>query len=119
MQKPQAGLLGLALSVLTLDGAEAAQRLSRAELLKLFPGTYSGVAKDGTRVRIQGTADGSLHGIADAKHDRGRWTVEGNRLCIKWGFWMSAKKRCGAVHRDGPWYVAVKANGSVRMRFRR
>jgi hypothetical protein len=119
MRNLQAGLLGLVLSVVALDGAAAAQKLTRPQLLKLFPGTYSGVASDGTRIRIMGRTDGTIRGIADEKHDQGRWSVEGNVLCIQWAFWLGAKKRCGAVHRDGPWYVAVKNDGSARIRFRR
>jgi hypothetical protein len=115
----QAGLLGLALSMVAIDGAAAVEKLSRTQLLKLFPGTYGGVASDGTRIRIMGRADGTIRGIADQKHDQGRWSVEGNALCIQWTFWLGAMKRCGAVHRDGPWYVAVKKDGSARMKFRR
>ena len=116
MKGLQAGLFGLALGVVAIDGAAAAQKLSRPQLLKLFPGTYSGVASDGTRIRIMGRADGTIRGIADQKHDQGRWSVEGGALCIQWTFWLGARKRCGAVHRDGPWYVAVKKNGKERLR---
>lgn len=119
MQFPQILTFVIAFGFVAPVGAEAADRLSRAQLLKLFPGTYSGVAKDGTKIRIQGHADGSIRGIADEKHDHGRWSVEGNRLCIKWGFWLSGKKRCGYVVRDGAWYIAVKENGKARLRFRR
>ena len=119
MMKFHAGLLGLVLSLVMIDGAAAAQKLSRAQLLNLFPGSYSGVANDGMRIRIVGRADGTIRGIADEKHDQGRWSVEGGSLCIQWGFWLGAKKRCGAVHRDGPWYVAVKNDGSARIKFRR
>ena len=118
MQVLGVAIFGL-LSLMTFGAAEADERLSGAEIVRLFPGAYSGIAKDGTKVWVEGEADGTLRGTADETPVSGRWWVKGERLCIEWVMLLISKKRCSYVVRDGGWYLVVKANGKERMRFRR
>ena len=44
---------------------------------------------------------GVLAPVLGAQRDRGRWWVEGDRLCMKWFRWFEAERRCVTLHMDG------------------
>ncbi len=44
---------------------------------------------------------GILAGYLGAAKDRGRWSVERDRLCIKWFRWFDAEPRCMTISIDG------------------
>ena len=67
------------------------------------------------RYRVNGTMTGRGHKIAQlvsAKGktiDRGRWWIQGNRLCQKWNDWLEGKSHCFRLKRQGK-KVFWKAN---------
>lgn len=44
---------------------------------------------------------GELAPLLGSKKDRGRWWVDGDKLCSKWFRWFDAKPRCITVAQDG------------------
>jgi hypothetical protein len=44
---------------------------------------------------------GPLASTLGAAHDRGRWWIENDRLCVKWFRWFEAQKRCMTVAHEG------------------
>lgn len=98
----------------------AGDPLTASQIRNLFPGTFNGSVKNGKRrITVSILAGGLIRGRADGKVDEGRWSIESDKFCIKWKHWSKAKKRCRHVIRDGVWYKAVKADGSVLLRFRK
>lgn len=74
----------------------------------------------GTKLPIQFGSDGlvsaeagDLAPILGSKKDRGRWWVEGDRLCSKWFRWFDAEVRCITVSRDGSRLYWKKDDGET------
>lgn len=74
----------------------------------------------GTKLPILFGADGlvsaeagDLAPILGSKKDRGRWWVEGDRLCSKWFRWFDAEVRCLSVSRDGSRLFWKKDDGET------
>jgi Bacterial SH3 domain len=44
---------------------------------------------------------GSLASTLGAAHDRGRWWIDNDRLCVKWFRWFEAQTRCLTVEHEG------------------
>jgi hypothetical protein len=44
---------------------------------------------------------GALAPVLGAAKDRGRWWVDGDKLCTKWFRWFDARVRCLTIARDG------------------
>src|ERR1700730_1796897 len=56
-----------------------------------------GVSEDGL---VSGDA-GPLASTLGAAHDRGRWWINNDRLCVKWFRWFEAQTRCLTVEHEG------------------
>lgn len=56
---------------------------------------------------------GELAPILGAPKDRGRWWVEGDRLCAKWFRWFDAEVRCLTIAQDGSRIYWRKDNGET------
>lgn len=74
----------------------------------------------GTKLPILFGADGlvsaeagDLAPILGSKKDRGRWWVEGDKLCSKWFRWFDAEVRCITVARDGTRLFWKKDDGET------
>ena len=74
----------------------------------------------GTKLPILFGADGLVSGeagdlapILGSKKDRGRWWVEGDKLCSKWFRWFDAEVRCITVSRDGTRLFWKKDDGET------
>ena len=57
-------------------------------------------------VRVSGdgfvTAEaGPLASTLGSAHDRGRWWISNDRLCVKWFRWFEAQTRCVTVEHEG------------------
>jgi hypothetical protein len=63
--------------------------------------------------------DGTIAGRTEGKFEVGKWFVRGNELCIQFKVWTSNKAQCGAVHRDGAWYMGLFENGKPQVKMRR
>jgi len=62
----------------------------------------------GVAVPVRISADGLVSGEAGAlastlgaAHDRGRWWVDHDQLCVKWFRWFEAQPRCLNLQREG------------------
>ena len=98
--------------------AGAGKTLSASQIRAMFPGTYVGTYGK-TPVNIKANSNGSLRGIAEGRHDQGRWSIVGNKLCVAWTVWGSGKTKCKTVVKRGHWYVTLKKSGKVKMKIRR
>ncbi|MDJ0948118.1 MAG: serine/threonine-protein kinase [Alphaproteobacteria bacterium] len=67
-------------------------------------GTYSEAAESWVMPETEGT-------------DRGRWWVEGERLCLQWSDWDDGQRHCYRVSGTGPNYVASEGGGLLEGRF--
>jgi hypothetical protein len=81
--------------------AARAETLTNAALKKLFPGNYTVQIFGSFPLTVQMSAGGGIKGVAKGKNDTGRWSIEGNRLCIAWNTWTKGKKNCSTLKRDG------------------
>ena len=62
----------------------------------------------GVVIPVRVSADGLVSGEAGplastlgAAHDRGRWWISNDRLCVKWFRWFEAQTRCITVEHEG------------------
>jgi hypothetical protein len=78
--------------------------LSQAELGKLFPGSFQAVVSGAVVVKITARGNGTLVGQMTGQEDRGRWSVQGGKLCIVWSTWLNGKASCSRVIADDGWY---------------
>lgn len=89
--------------------AENPAALTGDELRRMVPGSSIEIDTPlSTVVPIHFTSDGLMTGEAGklasvfgAEHDRGRWWVTGDRLCLKWFRWFDAEQRCLELSQDG------------------
>ncbi len=96
------------------------ERLTEKQIRKLFPGTFSGTLDgDDRKFTVSLATDGLIRGRVEGKVDEGRWSIEGGKLCVQWKHWEEARKNCQFVERQGHWYMAVKEDGDVLMKFKR
>ncbi len=92
----------LAAIVVLTSRADAAQRLSGATLHQNIPGARINLDTPlGTVVPVAYGTDGTLQGSAGAvsfylgaARDRGKWWIEGSRLCHQWTVWFNGRKKC-------------------------
>ena len=97
----------------------AGEKLNSKEIKAMFPGTYQGVYGKSTAFEVHGNANGTIRGIAEGKHDKGKWWVQGNRLCMAWTVWASGKSKCRVVEKRGAWFVGLNSKGKVKLKVRR
>ena len=77
----------------------------------------------GVAVPVRISADGLVSGEAGplastlgAAHDRGRWWIDHDQLCVKWFRWFEAQARCLNLQRDGQkiyWHDADGKSGTA------
>jgi hypothetical protein len=84
------------LAVLTTPGV--AGTLSAAELKALAPGTYAVSIYGLVKMTIRMQPGGNISGITSKKkRDSGFWSVNGDKLCIRWNRWLKKKTRCTSL----------------------
>ena len=71
----------------------------------------------GVVIAVRVSADGLVSGEAGrlastlgAAHDRGRWWISNDRLCVKWFRWFEAQTRCATIEHEG-----AKIFGGMRL----
>ena len=100
--------------------SQSGERLTEKQTRKLFPGTFSGTLDgDERKFTVSLATDGLIRGHVEGKVDEGRWSIEGGKLCVQWKHWEDARKNCQFVERQGPWFMAVKEDGDVLMKFKK
>ncbi len=95
---PAVGLAGL---------THAAEQLSGDTLRQQIPGAKIQVDTPlGSVVPVSYGADGTLEGKAGAvafflgsQKDRGKWWIEGSKLCQRWNTWFNGRTNCARVFR--------------------
>jgi hypothetical protein len=99
-------IAGLALAglIVSAGDAVAGEKLSHAQLGKLFPGSFYAVVNGSLTMNITAKANGTLTGKVSSYQDTGRWSVQSGRLCIVWTKWLGGKTTCSAVVDTGAWY---------------
>lgn len=91
------------------------------ELKKSIPGSLVEIDTPlGTKMPIRFGTDGMLAGeagdlapILGASKDRGRWWVDGDKLCSKFFRWFDAEPHCITLARDGTRLFWRKDNGET------
>jgi hypothetical protein len=88
-----------ALAVLTsLAMPSSAGSLTSAELRALAPGNYAVSIYGLVKMTISMQSGGSISGVTSKKkRDSGYWTVNGDKLCIRWNRWLKKKTRCTSL----------------------
>lgn len=119
--RPVAILIALAsFAFVSSIPSQSGERLTEKQIRKLFPGTFSGTLDgDERKFTVSLATDGLIRGRVEGKVDEGRWSIEGGKLCVKWKHWEDARKNCQFVERQGHWYMAIKEDGDVLMKFKR
>jgi hypothetical protein len=82
----------------------AGDKLSHAQLGKLFPGSFYAVVNGSLAMNITARANGTLTGKVSGFQDSGRWSVQAGRLCIVWSKWLNGRTSCSPVVDTGAWY---------------
>ena len=89
--------------------AAAPARLTEGEIRQSLVGSLLEIDTPlGVAVPVRISADGLVSGEAGplastlgAAHDRGRWWIDHDRLCVKWFRWFEAQSRCLTLQREG------------------
>ena len=93
--------------------------LDELALRALFPGQYEAELGDQEKAVISANLNGDLSGrLSRGWHDKGRWWITTDSLCISWSVWTGGKPICGRVQQDGEWYTASEAGKSL-IKFKR
>ena len=97
------------ISVLALTNfAKADGQLTPAELKKLAPGNYHVVAGP-ISINVKLAKGGAISGVTDkGDKDSGRWSISGDRMCVKFKNWLDHQQKC-----DGLTQVGNELKGSA------
>jgi hypothetical protein len=94
----------LILSALAMPGF-AGDKLNDKQLRGLAPGKYAvsiyGLVKLNINLQSSGTIIGTT---SKKKTDTGIWSVNGEKLCIRFNRWLKGKQRCTALSGDNGTY---------------
>jgi hypothetical protein len=84
----------LAVAIALATPATAGQ-LTSMQLHGLAPGSYAVSIFGLIKMTIYMQRGGSISGVTSKqKRDTGVWTVDGDKLCIRWNRWLKKKNRC-------------------------
>jgi hypothetical protein len=85
--------------LLTALGAPAAAGpLTATEIRALAPGSYAVSIYGLVKMTINMQSGGFISGVTSRqKRDTGVWSVEGDKLCIRWNRWLKKKTRCTSL----------------------
>ena len=94
----------LMLAALSLPGF-AGDKLSAQELRGLAPGKYAVSIYGLIKLNISLQSGGAIYGTTSKKKtDTGIWSVNGEKLCIRFNRWLKGKQRCTALSGDNGSY---------------
>jgi hypothetical protein len=81
-----------------LSTPSSAGSLNAAELRALAPGNYAVSIYGLVKMTINMRPGGTISGVTSKKKsDSGYWTVNGDKLCIRWNRWLKKKTRCTSL----------------------
>jgi hypothetical protein len=99
--------------------ADAAERLTTAQIMALAPGTYVGTWKNKLQLNLNFSPNGTIAGTVDGKQHSGRWYVSNGNLCLVFKVLIIEKTKCGSIHRAGQWLIGYfSKKGKPRLRIR-
>jgi hypothetical protein len=76
----------------------AGDKLNANELRGLAPGRYAVSIYGLVSLTINLQPGGGISGVTNkTKRDTGVWTVQGEKLCIRWTKWLKGKQRCAGL----------------------
>jgi hypothetical protein len=76
----------------------AGDKLNANELRGLAPGSYAVSIYGLVKLNINLQSSGSITGTTSKrKTDSGVWSVNGEKLCIRFNRWLKGKQRCTAL----------------------
>ncbi len=94
-----------AIIIAALASPAAAEKLSAVQLRGLAPGTYAVSIYGFIKMTISLQSGGNISGVTSKKkRDTGNWSVDGDKLCIRWNRWLSKKTRCTALSGENGTY---------------
>lgn len=102
------------LALMSVDALAGAKKLTGAEINAAYSGAkMSFKTSYGTFPSVWKT-DGTMtsQDIAGVVPDKGKWWVEGDRICRVWNLWFAAKEECFSVTLDGETVKWWRADGS-------
>ncbi len=89
--------------------ARAGDPLSPADLKKLAPATYNVSVAESVKAIVKLTGGGGISVATNkGERDTGRWSIQGNKLCVVFKHLLDHKPNCstltnenGMIHGDG------------------
>jgi hypothetical protein len=91
----------LAAAICVLSVPAWGEPLNQHQMRQLFPGSYLVKVMGMIDLKVSMQSNGTITGLSKGQQDRGRWSVEGGKLCITWNTWNSGKKDCSPLTREG------------------
>ena len=94
----------LILAAFVLPGF-AGEKLNDQQLRGLAPGKYAVSIYGLVKLNISLQSSGAIYGTTSKKKtDTGIWSVNGEKLCIRFNRWLKGKQRCTALSGDNGSY---------------
>ncbi|BBK42248.1 hypothetical protein STVA_22680 [Allostella vacuolata] len=97
-----------------------AKLMTGAELSALYPGAvFEGNVPNFSSYVSTNRPDGSAEIVfANGRTDAGRWQVQGDRLCLQWGWINQGRQTCRPVYRLGEReFASVNDDGTMNPKF--
>ena len=102
------------LAHICLSQAHAGEKLAASEIRKIVPGTYNVSVADSVSAVAVLTAGGSISIVTNkGEKDSGRWSISGNKICVKFKHLLDRQFQCSSLTLDGP---AIRGNGFTARR---
>ena len=107
-------LIPLFLSQVFIVNVFAGDRLTAAEIRKLMPGTFSvGVADSVSAIAVLSAGGGISINTNKGEKDTGRWSISGDKICVKFKHLLDRQTKCSSLTNDGG---AIRGNGFTARR---
>jgi hypothetical protein len=91
-------ILGASLAAAIVATPVTAATLTAQDIQKLAPGRYLVSVLGVKKYTISFQPNGTLFGVKkNGKTDTGVWSVQGQKLCIKFTRWLKGKTRCSSI----------------------
>jgi hypothetical protein len=95
MMTLKTSLAAVAVLVALASQPAFAAQLDAAQLRGLAQGNYAVSIYGLVKMTISMQTGGTITGVTSKKkRDAGFWSVNGNKLCIRWNRWLKKKTRC-------------------------
>ena len=97
-----------------IANASAADKLSGADIRKLMTGTFNvSVADSVSAVAVFSAGGGISITTNKGEKDTGRWSISGNKLCVKFKRLLDRETKCSSLMNEGG---AIRGTGFTARR---